>query len=69
MRPIKGRGSSDNPLNRFEDVYLDYEVDEESGEKPSPETELLRDDTADIISTNNSPDIPFNKSINPLQGV
>ncbi len=68
MRPIKGRGSSDNPLNRFEDVYLDYEVDEESGEKPSSDTKFLRDDTADIISTNNSPDIPFNKSINPYRG-
>jgi DNA repair photolyase len=68
MNPIRGRGSSDNPLNRFEDIYLDYELDEESGEKPSTKTELLRDDTADIISTNKSPDIPFDKSINPYRG-
>jgi DNA repair photolyase len=68
MEPIKGRGSSDNPVNRFEDVYLDYEPDEESGEKPSSKTQLLRDHTADIISTNQSPDIPFNKSINPYRG-
>lgn len=68
MKPIKGRGSSDNPVNRFGKVYLDYDLDEDTGEKPSPDTQLLTDHTKDIISTNNSPDIPFNKSINPYRG-
>ncbi|MEX0994517.1 MAG: PA0069 family radical SAM protein [Balneolaceae bacterium] len=68
MKSIRGRGSSDNPENRFEKVYLDYDPDEESGEKPSSDTELMTDHTKEIISTNNSPDIPFNKSINPYRG-
>lgn len=68
MKPIRGRGSSDNPENRFEKVYLDYDPDEETGEKPSPDTQLLTDHTKEIISTNDSPDIPFSKSINPYRG-
>lgn len=68
MKPIKGRGSSDNPENRFEKIYLDYDLDEETGEKPKPDTQLLAGHTKEIISTNNSPDIPFNKSLNPYRG-
>lgn len=66
--PIKGRGASDNPLNRFEKVWLEYDPDEETGEKPAPKRELLRDHTSEIISTNSSPDIGFNKSLNPYRG-
>lgn len=68
QNPIRGRGSSDNPANRFEGHYTDYDLDEETGEKPSPETRLYPDDTKEIISTNNSPDIPFEASINPYRG-
>ncbi len=66
--PIRGRGSSDNPANRFEGVYTDYDLDEETGQKPTQETKFYPDDTKEIISTNDSPDIPFNKSINPYRG-
>lgn len=66
--PIKGRGSSDNPANRFEGFYTDYDLDEETGQKPAQETKFYPDDTKDIISTNDSPDIPFDKSINPYRG-
>ncbi|MFH5833454.1 PA0069 family radical SAM protein [Halalkalibaculum sp. DA384] len=68
QNPIKGRGSSDNPANRFEEFYTDYDLDEETGQKPSRETRFYRDDTKEIISTNDSPDIPFNKSVNPYRG-
>lgn len=68
MNPIRGRGSSDNPENRFEKVYMDYDPDEETGEKPVPDTVFLTDHTKEIISKNDSPDIPFNKSINPYRG-
>jgi len=66
--PIRGRGSSDNPENRFEGYYTDYDLDEETGRKPSPETKFYSDHTKDIIATNQSPDIPFDKSINPYRG-
>lgn len=65
---IKGRGSSDNPVNRFEGHYVDYEVDEETGEKPNPETKLFADDTKNIISFNQSPDVPFEAGLNPYRG-
>lgn len=66
--PIRGRGASDNPANRFEDKYLDYDLDEETGEKPSQKTKLIRDHTKEILSKNDSPDIPFTYGLNPYRG-
>lgn len=66
--PIRGRGASDNPSNRFEGKYIDYDLDEESGEKPSQDTKLIADDTKEILSKNNSPDIPFTYGLNPYRG-
>lgn len=66
--PIRGRGASDNPANRFEGRYTDYDLDEESGEKPSQDTKLIRDDTKEILSKNDSPDIPFTYGLNPYRG-
>ncbi len=67
-KSIKGRGSSDNPANRFEDRYTDFNLDEETGQKPAPDTRLYKDDTKEIISTNDSPDLPFDASLNPYRG-
>lgn len=64
----RGRGASDNPVNRFEGHYVDYELDEETGEKPSQKTQLFKDDTKNIISYNKSPDIPFDAGLNPYRG-
>lgn len=66
--PIRGRGSSDNPPNRFSEEYIDYDLDEETGQKPVPKTELITDHTKNILSTNTSPDIPFDYSLNPYRG-
>ena len=45
------------------------ERDEEwQEEEPLPRTQFLRDNTATVIATNNSPDIPFEASINPYRG-
>jgi len=66
--PIRGRGASDNPANRFEGRYTDYDLDEETGEKPSQDTKLIRDDTKQILSKNDSPDIPFTYGLNPYRG-
>jgi len=67
-QPIRGRGSSDNPANRFEDRYTDYNLDEETGQKPTQETKLIPDDTKEILSKNESPDIPFTYGLNPYRG-
>jgi DNA repair photolyase len=63
-----GRGASFNPPNRFE--KLAYEIDpEEIGDGQSaPKTQYLRDTSKSIISYNDSPDIPFDASINPYRG-
>ncbi|MFN1834513.1 PA0069 family radical SAM protein [Balneola sp. MJW-20] len=67
-QPIKGRGSSDNPINRFEENYLDYDLDPETGEKPSEKTQFIKEDARSIITFNKSQDVPFEASINPYRG-
>ena len=37
-------------------------------EAPAPETQFFPDKTKNLISTNQSPDIPFSQSINPYKG-
>src|SRR5215510_7201774 len=66
--PVPGRGASINPPNRFE--RLSYEADpEESGSSgPAPKTQYLRDTSKSIIAHNDSPDIPFDASVNPYRG-
>ena len=73
-RKIKGRGVSVNPTGRYEMFERDRSVAENSewyGESNSSrrwKTRLHVDYTKSIISTNNSPDVPFNRSINPYRG-
>lgn len=68
QNPLRGRGASDNPVNRFEGNYIDYDLDEETGEKPSPKTQFIADHTKSLITYNKSEDIGFNASINPYRG-
>lgn len=68
QNPIRGRGASDNPANRFENDYLDYDLDEGTGQKPTQDTKLIRDDTKEVLSKNDSPDIPFTYGLNPYRG-
>jgi DNA repair photolyase len=65
--PIKGRGASWNPQNRFE--TLEYIRDEDAELDPgAPRTIYLRDPTRTLIATNDSPDVGFEASINPYRG-
>jgi DNA repair photolyase len=67
--PIKGRGASWNPQNRFES--LAYVVDDDAHideDAPAPRTIFLRDPTRTIITHNDSPDVGFDYSINPYRG-
>ena len=64
---MKGRGADANPPNRFEQIVL--ERDESFGEEdPAPQTLLYKDKTRDILSRNDSPDVPFSWSVNPYRG-
>lgn len=65
--PIKGRGASWNPQNRFE--TLEYVRDDEAPpDDGTPRTIYLRDPTRTLITTNDSPDVGFEASINPYRG-
>ncbi|HJQ37809.1 MAG TPA: PA0069 family radical SAM protein [Thermoanaerobaculia bacterium] len=65
--PIKGRGASWNPQNRFES--LGYVIDDEAErDENAPKTIYLRDPSRSIIATNDSPDVGFEASLNPYRG-
>lgn len=69
--PIHGRGASENPPNRFEQIAYEKTLDDEivpEEEAPGPRTSFYRDFTRTIIATNDSPDIMFDASINPYRG-
>lgn len=67
----KGRGALSNPEGRFESFSREWVGDEWSTEPPVQarvRTSLLPDVSRKLISRNDSPDIPFDLSINPYRG-
>ena len=68
-RAHKGRGAVSSPAGRFDKrgVELDAEAAFEYAQQ-APQTRLQAMQAGRIISTNNSPDVPFDRSINPYQG-
>jgi DNA repair photolyase len=65
----KGRGAPFNPPNRFEPLEIEFDPEWlESDEAPSPKTKYYIDTTRDILSKNDSPDIPFTYGLNPYRG-
>jgi DNA repair photolyase len=66
--PIKGRGSSGNPTNRFEKISYERELDWNPEEDQLPRTQILKDATKTIIAHNDSPDVGFDSSINVYRG-
>jgi DNA repair photolyase len=69
-RRLRGRGAVSNASGRFETqsrVLVDDGWDGED-ELPPLKTEVLRDSARTIITRNASPDISFDRSINPYKG-
>jgi DNA repair photolyase len=69
-RALKGRGALSNPPPRF-DAQQITAVDDGwyMEEEPDPiQTTLEPDKARGVITTNNSPDVGFDKSINPYRG-
>ena len=62
----KGRGAQYNPANRFH--QHNYELDPAIIAEQNPATEYITVQPKTIITKVNSPDIPFEYSINPYQG-
>jgi DNA repair photolyase len=69
--PAKGRGAVGNPQGRFE-VHGREAVDDGwyggDGEAPPLPTTVAVERARSIISRNQSPDVPFNLSVNPYRG-
>jgi DNA repair photolyase len=66
--PLRGRGSSSNPKNRFESVERVPEPSYSSDEVCSAQTQFFPDHSKSIIAYNESPDVGFDASINPYRG-
>jgi DNA repair photolyase len=67
--PHKGRGAVSTPAGRFSIQKTEFEAEEEAlRSSVVPETVLTAMQAGRIISSNNSPDVPFDRSINPYQG-
>ena len=69
-RRLHGRGALSNASGRFEKETRVLVDDgwEESEEPQALKTEILRDTSRTIITRNKSPDISFDRSINPYKG-
>ena len=71
--PTKGRGAVTNQTNRYERLIAQPVDDGWQGadtedDLPPLRTTLIRDTSKTVIARNNSPDIPFEQSINPYRG-
>lgn len=67
--PIKGRGASHNPHNKFEKLSYELELDDDLlKDQSKPKTEFFNDTSKSIVAENNSPDIGFRFSANPYRG-
>ena len=67
----KGRGAVGNPAGRFDSTRLEP-ADDGWGSLaepvPNPATTLIAEFPRHAITTNRSPDVPFEQSLNPYQG-
>ena len=71
LNPIKGRGAHSNPVNRFSSRRSESFADgwaSPADATPPPKTTLIRESAKTIVSSNASPDIGFDQSINPYRG-
>lgn len=71
QQPMHGRSSQSNPDQRYQDWQRE-QVDDgwDNLEQPTAKvkTELFIDNSKSVISYNQSPDVPFDRSVNPYRG-
>lgn len=68
-KPHKGRGAPTNPDSRFSSWTRSIADDGWRTEQAeAPATELFVDNAKTVISRNDSPDLPFTRSLNPYRG-
>jgi DNA repair photolyase len=62
------RGAPGNPPSRFERLAVVPDPEAEAPASDLPATEYYRDASRSVISRNDSPDVPFEISLNPYRG-
>jgi DNA repair photolyase len=62
------RGALSNPPNRFESLRVEPDPDWYEEGEPLPQTRFFRDHASSILTTNDSPDVGFDVSVNPYRG-
>jgi len=66
---IDGRGTRQNPENRFERIHVERGGPEDDVEEAGAEPTLFyRDSSKGVLAENQSPDVGFRFSINPYRG-
>src|SRR5262245_47871402 len=65
---LRGRGAAENPANRFDRIHYEPDPDADPEDRPAPATLFFRDVSRSILTTNESPDVGFDVSINPYRG-
>ncbi|MEZ4364350.1 MAG: PA0069 family radical SAM protein [Kofleriaceae bacterium] len=71
--PVKGRGAQSNRSGRFEALSREafddgWELSEDEPARRPLATTVSLDHTRSILTRNDSPDIPFDQSLNPYRG-
>jgi len=66
MIKMTGRGALENPTGRFEKIEV--VSDPEWALPDGVPTVFLKDNTQEIVATNDSPDVGFDASVNPYRG-
>jgi DNA repair photolyase len=71
-RTAKGRGSAADPPNRFLAIHREADPDAEPFDDGPLEqqlpTQFFSDQSATVVTENDSPDVPFRFSVNPYRG-
>ena len=67
---IKGRGALSNTSGRYESTQTEYFDDGWDLPEPieRPKTEVKADSSRSVLVYNKSPDLPFDRSVNPYRG-
>jgi DNA repair photolyase len=67
-RVYRGRGTHADPVNRFSQIEVELDPSEITDDDLSMRTRYLDDTSRGVISTNTSPDVGFDASLNPYRG-
>ncbi len=65
---LKGRGTDATPANRYDELHVELEYDDDNPPPEKVNTVYYRDASRAILAENQSPDVGFRWSLNPYRG-